>query len=345
MEFDGRYVEDRHQPSILKVNPLSSIVYHQFICCLLLVLPACPVGRLVVRICMYAIETQKLTKYYDHGKVLGIKNLNLQIKEGEIFGFIGPNGAGKSTTIRLLLDLIRPTSGGAKILNLDINRQAVEIHQNIGFLPGEIFLPENLTGGKCLEFYAGFKSQIEKSYIKHLCDKLDFNPKKKVGEYSKGNKQKLAIILALMHKPALLLLDEPTSGLDPLNQQTFYNLIRETKKWGTTTFFSTHILTEAENLCDRVGIVKDGELLKIENIDDFKEKNIRDIYLETNDNITLANLKIDGVKKVEKTTRGYHLTTAGSNGKILKSLAKFDIKDIKILEPSLEEIFMRFYKD
>lgn len=294
---------------------------------------------------MPAIKTHDLTKYYKNGKILGLKDLNLTIEEGEIFGFIGPNGAGKSTTIRLLLDFIRPTSGSATILGLDSFRDSVKIHETIGYLPGEIFLDENQTGKECLGYFKGFKKVIDEDYLDGLIKKLQLNLSVKVRDYSKGNKQKLAIILALMHKPRLLILDEPTSGLDPVNQHEFYKLIEETKKWGTTTFFSTHILEEAENICDRVGIIKDGVLLKIENVDEFKQKNIRDVHLKTKVNIPLEKLTMKNVKKAEKTTYGYHLTTIGENGDIIKALANFEINDFSISEPSLEEIFMHYYKE
>jgi ABC-2 type transport system ATP-binding protein len=290
------------------------------------------------------IETQKLTKYYNHGKILGIKNLTLDVDEGEIFGFIGPNGSGKSTTIRLLLDLIRPSSGSASIFGLNIHTETVQIKKKIGYLPGEIFLPDGLTGDSCIKYYGGFKQASDKKYLSDLIHRLDLDTKRKVKDYSKGNKQKLAVVLALMHKPKLLILDEPTSGLDPLNQAEFYKIIRETKKFGTTTFFSTHILEEAEKLCDRVGIIKEGKLLKIENIDEFRNKNIREIHIDTSSVIPLSVLKQEGVTKIERTTFGYHLITSGKNGVILKSLAKFDVEDIKVSEPSLEEIFMHYYK-
>ncbi len=294
---------------------------------------------------MNIIETKKLTKFYLRGKVLGVKDLNLEITEGEIFGFIGPNGAGKSTTIRLLLDFIRPTSGSASIFNLNSHVDTVQIKKNIGYLPGEIFLNETMTGKQTLAYYQGFKKDIDKNYVAHLVKELGLDLSKKVGDYSKGNKQKLGIVLAVMHKPKLLILDEPTSGLDPLNQQTFYDIIAETKKWGTTTFLSTHILEEAQKICDHVGIIKNGKLIKIEDIEEFKEKNIRDVHIETKESIPLLDLKIPGVTKIERTTFGYHLTTAGKNGSILKALAKFKIDDIQVSEPSLEEIFMRFYKN
>lgn len=293
---------------------------------------------------MITIKTNKLTKYYQNGKTLGIKDLNLEIVEGEIFGYIGPNGAGKSTTIRLLLDLIRPTSGTATIFDQDVNKKSVDIKKELGYLPGEIFLNENLTGKECLGYYKKFKNFVDEKYLKSLIERLDLDLNKKISNYSKGNKQKLAIILAFMHKPRLLILDEPTSGLDPLNQEEFYSILKETKKWGATTFFSTHILSEAEKICDRVGIIKEGDLIKIENIDDFRAKNIREISLLTKQSIPLEDLKIEGIKKIERTTAGYRLTTIGHNAKIIKILSKFDVLDYKITEPSLEEIFMHYYK-
>jgi ABC-2 type transport system ATP-binding protein len=293
---------------------------------------------------MNIIETKNLTKIYRGTKFKALDNLNLEVNEGEIFGFIGPNGAGKTTTIRLFLDLIRPTKGSAKIFGLDINKNSVAIRQEIGFLPGEIFLPENFTGKSCIDYYKRFKKNVDEKYLKSLTDSLEFGVNKKIREYSKGNRQKLSIILALMHKPKLLFLDEPTSGLDPLNQQIFYKLMMESKRNGSTIFLSTHLLVEAQNTCDRVGIIKDGKLLSIENIDDFRQKNIREIHLETKKTIPLSDLKIPGVQKIERTTYGYHLITVGLNGEIIKKIAQFPIDDIKIYEPSLEEIFMHYYK-
>jgi len=178
---------------------------------------------------MKIVEINKLTKYYNHGKILGVKNLTLDVDAGEIFGFIGPNGAGKSTTIRLLLDLIMPTSGSASIFGLNIHTDTIQIKKNIGYLPGEIFLPDVLTGDSCIKYYGGFKQDIDKKYLADLIQRFDLDTKRKVKDYSKGNKQKIAVVLALMHKPKLLILDEPTSGLDPLNQAEFYKIIRETK--------------------------------------------------------------------------------------------------------------------
>lgn len=294
---------------------------------------------------MAIIKTQKLTKTFLGGKVIGVKDLNLEINEGEIFGYIGPNGAGKSTTIKLLLDLIRPDSGAATVLGLDIHFDTNKIKEDIGYLPGEIFLQENLTGKETIKYYAGFKQEVDPTYLTSLIKKLELDLNKKISDYSKGNKQKLAIVLALMHKPKVLILDEPTSGLDPLNQQTFYDIILETKKWGTTTFFSTHILQEAERICDRVGIIKNGKILSIENIEDFRKKNIRIINIETNKNIPLSELKTEGVSKIERTREGYKIITHGKNAEIVKKISRHEFIDIKIAEPSLEEIFMHFYRE
>ena len=290
------------------------------------------------------IQTQKLTKYYNRGKILGIKDLDLEINKGETFGFIGPNGAGKTTTIRLLLDLIRPTSGSAEIFGMDINKDSLKIRKDLGFLPGEVFLPEHLTGKQCLDFFKSFKEKVDEKYLKDLIIKLDFDLKRKVKNYSKGNKQILAIILALMHRPKLLLLDEPTSGLDPLNQQIVYKLLNQAKEEGTTIFLSTHILTEAQKVCDRVGILKEGKLMKVENIEELKNRNIRNISIETTERIPLDSLQIEGVEKVEKNKDGYHLTTIGKIGVLITKINKFDIKDVRISEPTLEETFMHYYK-
>lgn len=291
---------------------------------------------------MLSINTDKLTKYY--GKTLGVKNLDLKVNEGEVFGFIGPNGAGKTTTIRLLLDLIRPTHGTAKILGLDTKKNNVEIKKQVGYLPGEVFLPENLYGRDCLNYYIGFKECIDKSYLSHLIKSFNLDLGKRVKDYSKGNKQKLAIVLAFMHKPKLLILDEPTSGLDPINQQTFYDLLGDVKQKGATVFLSTHLLAETEKVCDRVGIIKDGQLIKIEDIDEFKQKNIRHIFVETKVNLPISNLSKFGATKIEKVAGGYNLTTRGKIGELIREISKSDISDLKITEPSLEEIFFHFYK-
>jgi len=293
---------------------------------------------------MHVIITKKLTKYYLGRAVVGVKDLDLEIRRGEIFGFIGPNSAGKTTTIRLFLDLIRPTSGTIKIFGEDVCCNSEKIHQDIGYLPGEIYLPDHLTGKECLNYYKKFKNQISDKFLKDLIARLGLDLKRRVGQYSKGNKQKLAIVLALMHQPKLLLLDEPTSGLDPLNQAEFYKILSELKSEDRTIFLSTHILSEAEKICDRVGIIKGGKLLQIEDIDEFRQKNIRELHVVTADKISKKAFDPKIVLEFKKNDLGYHIITTGKIGPILKILAKFSIDDINITEPSLEEIFMKFYK-
>ena len=294
---------------------------------------------------MNIIEATKLTKFYNNGKILGCKDLDLEIKEGEIFGFLGPNGAGKSTTIRVLLDIIRATSGKAKIFEKDVHKKTVEIKKNVGYLPGDIFLPEKMTGKDCIDYYSGFKKRVDKKYITSLIEQFEFDPTRKVREYSKGNKQKLAMLLALIHKPKLLILDEPTSGLDPLNQQEFYKVLRDARKNGATVFMSTHILDEAERICDRVGVIRAGQLIKTESVEHFKNMNIRKIILETKETIPISRLQIKGVNKISRTTRGYDLTINGKNAEIIKSLSKLDFEDLIVTEPHLEDTFLDLYEN
>ncbi|RMG82379.1 MAG: ABC transporter ATP-binding protein, partial [Chloroflexi bacterium] len=193
-----------------------------------------------------------------------LSDLNLTVEQGEIFGYLGPNGAGKTTTIRLLLDLIRPTAGRAFIFDMDANAQSVEVHKRIGFLPGELNLWKNRTARQVVNYFAQVRAGANAGpilrYADELAERLDFNMNKPVRDYSSGNKRKLGLILALMHKPDLLILDEPTSGLDPLMQQTFNQLMLEVKEEGRTVFMSSHVLSEVQAICDRVGILRHGEL-------------------------------------------------------------------------------------
>jgi len=210
------------------------------------------------------IETQGLTKYY--GKTRGIEDLNLSVKEGEIFGFLGPNGAGKTTTLRLLLDLIHPSSGQAKIFGLDSHKDNLEIKQRIGYIPGELNLYRNMRGRDLLNYLARFYNGLDSVFIIGLTKRFKLDLERKIKTYSKGMKQMLGVIQAFMNDPDLLILDEPTSGLDPFMQQEIYNLFRETKEKGKTIFLSSHNLYEIQKICDRVGIVREGHLVAIENI-------------------------------------------------------------------------------
>src|SRR3954451_5847054 len=206
------------------------------------------------------IETEKLTKSY--GAHRGIADLDLVVNEGEAFGFLGPNGAGKTTTIRTLLDHLRPTSGRARVFGIDTRTDPTSIHRRVGYLPGEFSLYDKLSGGDTIEYFANLRGGVDAAYQADLIDRLEVDPTRKFKEYSKGNKQKIGLVIALQHRPELLILDEPTSGLDPLVQQTFYAVIREAKAEGRTIFLSSHILSEVERTCDRVAIIRDGRLAR-----------------------------------------------------------------------------------
>src|SRR5205814_76961 len=207
------------------------------------------------------IQTEKLTKSY--GSHRGIVDLDLTVNEGEAFGFLGPNGAGKTTTIRTLLDHLRPTSGRALVFGIETTVDPVAIHRRVGYLPGEFSLYDKLTGGQTIAYFANLRGGVDRAYQAALVERLDIDPSRRFRELSKGNKQKIGLVVALQHRPDLLILDEPTSGLDPLVQQTFYEVIREAKAEGRTVFLSSHILSEVEKTCDRVAIIREGRLARV----------------------------------------------------------------------------------
>src|SRR5437763_14434193 len=206
------------------------------------------------------IQTEKLSKSY--GEHRGIVDVDLEVQGGEVFGFLGPNGAGKTTTIRTVLDLIRPTSGRALVFGIDSRADPVAIHRRAGYIPGEFTLYDRLTGGQTIEYFGNLRGGVDKGYQRSLIERFDIDPKRRFKELSKGNKQKIGLVIALQHQPELLILDEPTSGLDPLVQQSFFELVREARDAGRTVFLSSHILSEVERTCDRVAIIRDGRIVK-----------------------------------------------------------------------------------
>ena len=225
-----------------------------------------------------AIRTQGLTKYY--GRHRGVAALDLAVRPGEVFGFLGPNGAGKTTTIRLLLDLIRPTGGRAEVLGMDTRSHSVEIRRRVGYLSGELALYENLTGRELVEYIANLRGLRDRRLAGQLCQRLDLDPAHHVHDLSRGNKQKLGLVLALMHRPELLVLDEPTSGLDPLVQQEFHRIVREATGEGRTVFLSSHVLSEVERMADRVGIIRDGRLVDLLKVSALKTQALRRFELD-----------------------------------------------------------------
>ncbi|HEX5501701.1 MAG TPA: ABC transporter ATP-binding protein, partial [Thermomicrobiales bacterium] len=210
------------------------------------------------------IATEGLTKDYNGAR--GIRDVTLEVAEGEIFGFLGPNGAGKTTTIRLLMGLLRPTAGSATIGGLDCWAEATAVKRLVGYLPGEFACDPGLTGAQILTYLGNLRGGVDQAYLRRLLERLELDPTKRFRAYSRGNKQKVGLVQAFMHRPRLLVLDEPTGGLDPLNQQTFYDLVAEAHAGGATVFLSSHILPEVEHICHRVGIIREGELVTVDQV-------------------------------------------------------------------------------
>ena len=286
------------------------------------------------------LEIKNLTKYY--GKTLAVKDLSLELKEGEIFGFIGPNGAGKSTTIRSIMNLINKNKGEVYFLGENLTKDNIALKEQIGYLPSEVFLYEDLTVKEMLNYHENFYKKNLSKRRKELVKKLKLDETKKIEDLSLGNQKKLGIVLALMHEPKLLILDEPTSGLDPIMQQVFYDLLKEEKEKGTTIFYSTHILSEISKICDRVGIIKEGTLLKVESIKELQSKNLTNVTITSKEiDKIVKELNVE-VKKVDSETIKFKNTLASNE--LIKILSKCEIEKLLIEEPSLEEVFLHYYK-
>lgn len=286
------------------------------------------------------LEIQNLTKYY--GKIRGVENLTLKLEEGEIFGFIGPNGAGKSTTIRSIMNLINKSSGKVFIENKEFNKDCIDIKEQIGYLPSEIYFYDDLTVKQMLDYHESFyKKDIHNRRIE-LVNKLQLDEKKKIEDLSLGNLKKLGIILAFMHEPKILILDEPTSGLDPIMQNIFYDLLKEEKAKGHTIFYSTHVLSEVSKICDRVGIIKEGQLIKIEKIEDLFSNSLTVVTVTSNQVSDIEKeLNIDIISKDENTIQ---FGNSLSHDELIKKLSKYKIDRILIEEATLEDMFLHYYK-
>ena len=290
---------------------------------------------------MDIIKIDKLNKLY--GKAIGVEEVNLEIMQGEVFGFIGPNGAGKSTTIRCIMDLINKNSGDIYIEKNLLKRNNYEIKQDIGYLPSEIHLYDDLTVEKMLNYSASFYQEKNcKEKIEYLVNKLEVDLNKRIDELSFGNLKKVGIILALMHSPKIVVLDEATSGLDPLMQEKFYEILKEEKERGTTIFFSSHILREIKRICDRVAIIKDGKIIKIEKTNDLTDTNFNII--------TIISKDIDKIKKdlnlelLKQTDTEIKFIYNENINQLIETINKYNLDKILIEEPSIEEIFMHYYK-
>lgn len=286
------------------------------------------------------LEIKNLTKYY--GKVLGVKDLSLDLYEGEIFGFIGPNGAGKSTTIRSIMNIINKTDGSVLLNGEVLDKDNTSLKELIGYLPSEIHLYEDLTVKSMLDYHESFyKKNCHKRRLE-LVKRLKLDESKKIEELSLGNLKKVGIILAFMHEPKLLILDEPTSGLDPIMQQIFYDLLKEEKEKGATIFYSTHILSEISKICDRVGIIKEGKLLTIETVEELQQKNLTFVTIKSKDIVKIIkDLKLDVKANDDNVIR---FKNEISSDKIINILAKYKIDKLLIEEATLEDIFLHYYK-
>ncbi len=293
------------------------------------------------------IQTENLGKTYRKSRtetIHALNNLNLTVEPGEIFGYLGPNGAGKTTTIRVLLDLIRPNSGRAMLFGLDAQKDSVELHRRIGFLPGELNLWKGLTGQQVINYIGKVRGGVNDAYVRELAERVQLDLTIRVKSYSSGNKRKLGLVIALMNKPELLILDEPTNGLDPLIQQIFHELMLEIQKEGRTIFLSSHILSEVQAICDRVGILRNGELKAVERVSDLTRTNFRWVTVNLREQMTAAQLaSIPGVSDVSAVDDGLKLRLTGDFDPLLRALSSSYVQDLRVEEPSLEEIFLTFY--
>lgn len=290
---------------------------------------------------MSVIEVTNLTKYY--GKARGIVDVSFGVEEGEIFGFIGPNGAGKSTTIRLLLSLIHPTSGKAKVFGQDVLTHGPEIRRDIGYLPSEVYYYEGMKVIDLLNYSASFYAGDSTQRMHKLAETMELEMNRRISDLSYGNKKKVGIVQGLLHSPKLLFLDEPTSGLDPLMQRKFFDLIREENARGVTVFFSSHILGEVQRLCTRVGIIREGKIAEISDIRTLQQNNYKKIHL-TAVGLNPASFDLSGVTNLQTENGTVNFFFKGDINVVLQKISGIQISDLTIEEPTLEEIFMHYYE-
>jgi ABC-2 type transport system ATP-binding protein len=287
------------------------------------------------------IEVSKLTKYY--GKARGIVDVSFNEEEGEIFGFIGPNGAGKSTTIRLLLSLIHPTSGSAKVFGKDVVTRGPEIRRDIGYLPSEVYYYEGMKVIDLLKYSASFYGRDCTQRMRELSEIMELEMNRRISDLSYGNKKKVGIVQGLLHSPKLLFLDEPTAGLDPLMQRRFFDLIREENARGVTVFFSSHILGEVQRMCTRVGIIREGRIVEISDIRTLQQNNYKKVHV-TAEGLNAAAFDLPGVTNLQTEDGSVYFFFKGDINGVLQRLQGVRVTDVTIEEPTLEEIFMHYYE-
>jgi ABC-2 type transport system ATP-binding protein len=288
------------------------------------------------------VVTDVLTKWY--GRSRGILDVSFAVEPGEVFGFLGPNGAGKTTTIRTLLDFIRPTSGSARIFDLDANRDAPSIHARVGFVPGDVALYEKMTGRELFAYLGHLRGRADAAAADEVAERLDLDPTIRIDRLSHGNRQKVALVQAFMHRPELLVLDEPTQGLDPLVQQTFFELVDEVRGEGRTVLLSSHVLPEVERTCDRVGIIREGRIVEVAAVRDLTARAVRTVEVRITGEPPLDALRsLEGVRDLHVDGDVIRCRVVGDLDPFVKALAATHVIDLVSEKPSLEEIFLAFY--
>lgn len=291
---------------------------------------------------MDIIRLKDLTKYYRDVKA--ISSLNLEVTKGEIFGFLGPNGAGKTTTIRLLLAFIKPTSGSASIFELDTLQDGVQVRKRVGYLPADMKLYEKMTGDQLLRYLSNLREDTDWGLVGELRERLEANLSQSIRTLSRGNKQKIGLIQAFMNRPELIIMDEPTSGLDPLIQQEFYRILDDVKADGRTVFISSHNMQEVERVCDRVGIIRSGEIVSVDDIHDLKERSMHKFEIQFSGPVSIDVFHaVDGIKDVVIEGNTLLCTVVGKPDALIRAAASFEILRLISHEPSLEDIFLSHY--
>jgi ABC-2 type transport system ATP-binding protein len=286
------------------------------------------------------IQTDQLTVYY--GNQRGVVDLDLSVNQGEVYGFLGPNGAGKTTTQRVLLDILRPTKGSASMFGLDCQKDGVAIRTRVGYLPGELSLYPNMTARGFLDMAASVSGgDVDQDYRRSLIDRLQLDPNRRMREYSRGNKQKVGVVAAFMRRPDLLILDEPTSGLDPLVQAAVLELVREAKTEGRTVFFSSHIISEVQAVCDRVGIIREGRLVATESVETLIRQQFRRLRLTFPD--SPPAFELDGVTETARDDRTVILEIRENFHPVLEKAVSAGVADLETIPVSLEEVFRAYY--
>ena len=289
------------------------------------------------------IVIDQLKKSYNN--IQAVKGISMSVERGEIFGFLGPNGAGKTTTIRCILDVIRPSTGTIRVLGLDAQRDKLALHQHIGYLPGDVRLPGQMTGKQIINYFARLQGR-EPVLLNDLVARFDVELKRPLKGYSKGMRQKIGIVLAFMCDPQVLILDEPTSGLDPLLQKVFNEFLLEEQARGKTIFMSSHIMSDVEKICHRIAVIRQGELVAVEEVGTLREKAGQRVTVEFGDPMTEEELaRIPGVSMVKQTNRHYQFNMSGSMDPLIKALSRHEVIRLQAEEAPLEEVFLKFYEE